>query len=66
MRGIGTEGVVKKVFPDPQGEMTNGESCWVKIQVMQEASSSKSGLESLWSINEQVAHKWPSPMQNTI
>ena len=57
---------VKRVFVDPQGEKKNGESCWVRTQVMQEASSPKLGQDSLWSVKEQEAHKWPSPRKNTI
>ena len=66
LRGIGTEVVVKWVFVEPQGEMTNGESCWVRTQVMQDASFPKSGQDSLWSPKEHEAHKWPSSRQNTI
>ena len=41
LKGNRTEVAVKIVFVDPQGKMTNGESCWVRTQVMQEASSPK-------------------------
>ena len=34
LRGNINEVVVKRVFVDPQGEMTNGERYWVKTQVM--------------------------------
>ena len=66
LRGIRNEVVVKRLFADPQGEMTNGKSCRVRNQVMQEASSPKSSQDSLWSAKVKEAHKWPSPRQNTI
>ena len=66
MRGNRTEVVVERVFADPQGEMKNGESWWVRTPVMQDTSSLKSGQESLWSIEEQEAQKLPSPRKNTI
>ena len=66
MREIRTEVVFKRVSVDPRGEMTNGENCWVRTQVMQEASSQKLGQDSFWIPKEQEAHKWPSPRKNTI
>ena len=66
LRWMRTEVAVKRVFDDPQGEMTNGEKCWVRTQVMHEASSTKPGQDSLWSAKEKEAHKWPSPRKNTI
>ena len=66
LRGIRIEVVVKRVFVDPQGEMTNDKNYWVRTQVMQEEYSPKSGQDSLWSPKEQEAHKWPSSRQNTI
>ena len=66
LRGIGTEVAVKRVFVDPQGKMTNVESCWVRTQVMHDESYPKLGKNSLWSAKEQEAHKWPSPRENTI
>ena len=66
MRGIITEVVVERVFANPQGENTSGESYWVRNQVMQEESSPKSGQYSLWNTKEKEAYKWSSPRQNTI
>ena len=60
------EVVIERVFADPQGEKTSGERCWVRTQVMQEASSPKSSQDSLWSAKEQEAHKWISSRKNTI
>ena len=60
------EVTVKGVFVDPQGEMTNAENCWLRTQLMHKASSPKSSQESLWSLKEKEAHKWPSPRQTTI
>ena len=64
MRGIQTEVDVERVFADPQGKNTSGESYWVRTQVMQEASSPKLGQDSLSSaksrriINDQVQGKY--------
>ena len=63
LRGIITEVVVERVFVDPQGKNTCGERYWVRTQVMQEASSPKSGqspygvLKSKRLINDQVLGK---------
>ena len=65
LRGI-IKVVDKRVFVHPQGEMTNGKRCWVRNQVMQEASSPKLGQDSQWSAKEKEAHKWPTSRKNTI
>ena len=64
--GIRTEVVVKRVVADPQGEMKNDKSCWVRTQVMQEASSPKSDQDSLWFPKEKQVDKWVSPRKNII
>ena len=66
MRGIRTEVVIKRVFANPQREITNGKNRWMRNQVMHEASSPKSGEESLWSTKENEAHKRPSRRKNAI
>ena len=43
MRGNITKIVVERVFADPQGEKISGERYIVRTEVMQEASSPKSG-----------------------
>ena len=66
LRGTWTKTVVKRVYVDPQGEMTNGENNWVRSEVMQETSSPKLGQDSLWIPKEHEAHKWQSLRKNTI
>ena len=66
MKGIRDEIVVKRMFADPQGERTSGESCWVTNQVMQEEPSPKSGQNSLLSAKEKEAHKWASLSKSSI
>ena len=48
---------IERVFVDPQGEKKSGESYLVRTQVMQNASSPKSGQDSFWSAEEKEAHK---------
>ena len=66
MRGIKTEVVFERVFANRQGENTSDKICWVRTQVMHEASSPKLGKESLWIAKEKEARKWLSPRKNTI